>query len=141
MTNEEIKNQFLILKDNMYGNYAIYHERSTFLIQLTKFEILDLGVRFRAKLIKPLDKKQAEKTTLNNHYLSNTEFTFASAYLFPGQENSSILMGNKLMRAYCPYILWLDPELVKFVIENDEEVTEKVAEYIVFNKDWTVLKR
>lgn len=62
MTNEEIKNQFLLLKDNMHDNYAIYHERITFLIQLTKFEISDLGVRFRAKLIKPLDKGQAEKT-------------------------------------------------------------------------------
>lgn len=135
MTNEEIKNQFLLLKNNMHNSYVIYHERSTFLIQLTKFAIGDLGVRFRAKLIKPLDKKQAEKTTLNNYYLSNTEFTFSSAYLLPDQANSSILKGNKLMRAYCPYILWLDPELVKFVIDNEEEVTEKVAEYIVFNKD------
>jgi hypothetical protein len=141
ITDEEIREQFLVLKENMHDNYAIYHERSTFLVQLTKFEIGDLGVKFKAKLIKPLDSKHAEKTRLNAYYLSKTEFTFGSSYLFPYQENSSILKGDKLIRPYCPYILWLNPELVKFVIENDDEVTKKVDEYIISNMDWTVLKK
>lgn len=44
------------------------------------------------------------------------------------------------MSAYCPYILWLDPELVKFIIENEVEITQKVVDYILFDEDWTALR-
>lgn len=74
MTNEEHKIELTILKNNLVDNLAIFHERVTLLIQLTIFEIQDTQVNFQAKIIKPLDKKHAEKNNLYKHMILKNLF-------------------------------------------------------------------
>lgn len=69
MTNEEVKNQLVNLRANLHDNYAIYHERVTVLIQLTQFDILETRVNFKAKIIKPLNRKHAETNGLYHHMI------------------------------------------------------------------------
>ncbi|MBK8832165.1 MAG: hypothetical protein IPN60_15185 [Saprospiraceae bacterium] len=50
-TNQEYMKAFQLLKDKLFNNYAIYHERVTLLIQLAKFDIQESRVSFEAKLL------------------------------------------------------------------------------------------
>ena len=140
MINEEIKNKLEILKNNLFENYAVYHERVTLLVQLTAFEIAETGVNFRAKVIKPLDKSQAETNNLYKTMIAKDNISFSASYLIGQDTNTSILKENKLARPYCPFILWLDPELTRFVTDNEDEITKKIPNYILCNEDWKVLK-
>jgi hypothetical protein len=140
MTNEEHKIEFQLLKDNLINNYVIYHERVTLLLQLTVFDIEDTRVNFKAKIIKPLNKARAEENRLYHNMISKNEISFSASYLF-GKDDTSLLINNKkLGRAYCPFTLWLDPELSKFVLENEDDVTKKIPKYILWSEDWRVLK-
>ena len=140
MTNEGHKIEFQLLKDNLEDNYVIYHERVTLLLQLTLFEIQDTRVNFKSKIIKPLDKTRAEKNNLYRKMISKDEISFSASYLFGEDDTSSLLKNKKLGRAYCPFTLWLDPELSKFVLENDDEITKLIPNLILWNEDWKVLK-
>ena len=140
MTNEEIKSQLENLKENLYSNHAVYHERVTILIQLTQFDILETRVNFKAKIIKPLNRKHAETNGLYRHMISKDEIEFDASYFFGGVDNP-ILNGTKLGRPYCPFTLWLDPDLVKFVIENEDDVTRNIPKYILWDEDWTVIRK
>ena len=135
MTNEEYKKEFQILKDKLIDNLAIYHERVTLLIQLTRFDIKENIVEFEAKIIKPLDKSHAEQKRLYKHIIAKNIISFSASYQF-GDDNSSLLMNNKVGRPYCPFILWLDPELSMFVKENEDEITKQLPNLILWDKDW-----
>ena len=140
MTNKEHKIELQLLKDKLNNNYAIYHERVTLLIQLTVFEIEDTRVNFKAKIIKPLNKNHATKNYLYKHMIAKVEISFCASYLYGQDESSSILHKNKLGRPYCPFTLWLDPELANFVLYNEDEVTKRIPQYILWSEDWRVLK-
>lgn len=140
MTNEEYKIEFQSLKNGLIDNYVIYHERVTLLLQLTLFDIQETRVNFNAKIIKPLDKIRAEKNNLYRHMISKDEISFGASYFFGNDNSSSLLNNKKLGRAYCPFTLWLDPELSKFVLENGDDITKQIPKYILWSEDWTVLK-
>lgn len=140
MANEEIKKELQLLKDNLNNNYAIYHERMALLVQLTQFEIEETRVNFKAKVIKPLDKIQAETNKLYEHIIAKDDFSFNVSYLFGEKENISILKKNKLGGAYCPFTLWLDSELARFVFDNEDEITKQIPKYILWSKDWREVK-
>lgn len=140
MTNEEHKIELQLLKDQLVDNYAVYHERVTLLVQLTVFDIQDDHVNFKAKIIKPLDRSKAETNGLYQDMMSRPEISFSAPYLW-GQDESSPLLNNKrIARGYCPFMLWLDPELSRFVLNNEDEVTKEIPTYILWGKDWKVLK-
>lgn len=136
MTNEEHKIELQVLKDNLYNHLAIYHERVTVLIQITLFEIEDTRVNFKAKILKPLNKSHAEENGLYHFMIVQDEISFSASYLFGQDENTSILNKNVLGRFYCPFTLWLDPELVRFVCDNQDEVTKQIPKYILNGEDW-----
>lgn len=141
MTNQEYKTEFELLKYGLIDNYVIYHERVTLLLQLTLFDIQDTRVNFKAKIIKPLDKIRAEENNLYRHMVSKDEISFGASYQFGEIENNNPLLKNKkLGRAYCPFTLWLDPELSKFVLENEDDVTKQIPKYILWSEDWKILK-
>ena len=140
MTNEEYQYEFQLLKNNLVDSYVIYHERVTLLLQLTLFEIQETRVNFKAKMIKPLDKIRAEENNLYQHMISKEEISFSASYLFGKDDTSSLLKDKKLGRAYCPFTLWLDPELSKFVLENEDDITKQIPQYILWSEDWRVLE-
>ena len=139
MTNEEYKNEFIILKDNLIENLAIYHERITLLIQLTHFDIKENGVEFQAKIIKPLDKSHAEQNRLYKHMVTKDFISFSTSYQFGDDDNSSLLRNKKVGRPYCPFTLWLDPELSLFVNANEDDITKQLPSFILWDKDWKQL--
>lgn len=120
---------------------AIYHERVTLLVQLTEFDIQENRVDFKARIIKPLNKSHAEKHTAYRFMMSKEEIEFGSIYLIPGNESIPLLKGSFLGRPYSPFLLWLDPELTRFVLEQEDEVTSKIPSYILQGEDWRVLKK
>lgn len=140
MTNEEHKKALEILKSNLTDNLAIYHERVTLLVQLSSFEIQDTNVEFTAKIIKPLDKNLAEENHLYQVMLKMPQISFGSQYLFAMDHSIPLLNGKKIGRPYCPFSLWLDSDLSKFVLDNNDEITKQIPEYILANEDWTHLK-
>lgn len=140
MTNEETRVEIEKLKDNLKNNYAIYHERVTLLIELTSFEIEETRVNFKAKIIKPLDIEKAKPTGFYNTMKSKEEISFGASYLFGGEDSTPLLNGFRLGKPYCPFILWLDPELTQFVIDNKDEVTKQIPSYILWNEDWRVVQ-
>jgi hypothetical protein len=137
MTNQETIQALQDLKDNLYQNLAIYHERITVLVELTKFEIGENEVKFIAKIIKPLDKEEASINRMFLYMKSLNSIEFSSDY-FLGEYK--LVEGSKLGMPYCPFRLWLDPELTKFVHENDDEITRNIPPLILWSKDWRVLK-
>lgn len=139
MTNQEYVWAFQLLKDSLYENYAVYHERVTLLIQLTVFEIAEDRVRFNAKIIKPLNKSYAEDNRLYHAMMAKEEISFGAGYLFGGADNTLLLKGTKVGRPYCPFILWLDPELARFVLQNNDEITCQIPNYILWSEDWRIL--
>ncbi len=142
LTNQEYMEAFQLLKDNLFNNLAIYHERVTLLIQLTNFDILESRVNFKAKIIKPLNKKYAEANRLYQHMITNDLISFSSSYQMGNMDDSQLLLnGNKVARAYCPFILWLDPELAQFILQNEDELTSQIPNYILRDKDWRIIKR
>lgn len=141
MTNEEYKIEFQFLKENLIDNYVIYHERVTLLLQLTLFEIQETRVNFKAKIIKPLDKIRAEENNLYRHMISKKEISFGASYQFGKDNTNSLLKNKKLGRAYCPFTLWLDPQLSEFVLENEDEISKQIPKYILWSEDWNVLKK
>lgn len=141
MTNEEHKIQIQILKNNLIGNFVVYHERVTLLLQLTLFEIEDTRVNFKAKIIKPLGKIHAEKNRLYQHMIAKNEISFSASYTFGKDDKDSLIKNKKIGRAYCPFTLWLDPELSKFVFDNDDAITKQIPKYILWDEDWKVLKQ
>ena len=140
MANEEIKKELQLLKDNLNDNYAIYHERITLLVQLTQFDIEETSVNFKAKVIKPLDKIRAENNKLYKSIIAKDEFSFNASYLSGQKGNISILKKYKLGGAYCPFTLWLDTELARFALDNEDEITQQIPKYILWSKDWRALK-
>lgn len=138
MKSEDIKTQLEALKASLYKGYAVYHERITFLVQITMFECLEDRVNFKAKVIKPLDKGYAETQfeRLYKSFLNRSEFSFSATYLFGPNGGTSILKGNELGRPYCPFRLWLDPELAQFVSENNDEITKLLPKYLLCSNDW-----
>lgn len=141
MTNEEHKIQLKILKNNLIDNFVVYHERVTLLLQLTLFKKEDTRVNFKAKIIKPLDKTHAEKNRLYQYMIAKDEISFSASYLFGNDNIDSLIKNKKLGRAYCPFTLWLDPELSKFVLDNDDAITKQIPKYILWSEDWKVLKQ
>jgi hypothetical protein len=139
MTNEEYKNEFRILKEHLVDNLAVYHERVTLLVQLTRFEIKENGVEFEAKIIKPLDKSHAEQNRLYKHLIAKDFISFSTSYQYVADDQSCLLMNNKVGRPYCPFTLWLDPELSVFVMEHDDKITKQIPNLILLDKDWKQL--
>lgn len=140
MNHQEIAHQLERLKTHLADGLAIYHERVTLLIQITHFEIQETRVGFRAGIIKPLDRQHAESSPLYHHMTTLPEIKFGASFFIGTDKNTAILNGNKLGRAYCPFILWLNPELAKFVLENEDEVTRQIPGYLLTNRDWKILK-
>lgn len=140
MTNEEYKIEFQKIKDNLFNNLAIYHEKVTVLLQLTQFEIGEDGVYFKAKILKPLDRNHAEQNRMYKYMISKDEISFGASYQL-GENNEIPLLKDKIIsRPYCPFILWLDPELTKFVAINEDDITSQIPKYILWKEDWKVLK-
>jgi hypothetical protein len=138
MTNQETIHALQDLKDNLYQNLAIYHERITLLVKLTKFEIGEKSVQFSAKLVKPLYAKKAVDHPMIHYFEKRGEVFLQAAYQW-GDFN--LVNGSKLGMPYCPFTLWLDPELTKFVHENDDEITQNISPLILWDKDWRVLRK
>jgi len=136
MTNEEYKKEFQLLKDNLVDNLAIYHERITLLVQLTLFDIKEDRVEFTAKIIKPLDKSSAEKNRFYKPMLEKDIISFSASYQSVGGNGNSLLKNKKVGRPYCPFTLWLDPELSMFVKEQDDAITKQLPNLILWDKDW-----
>ncbi|MEN9549182.1 MAG: hypothetical protein RIR12_1773 [Bacteroidota bacterium] len=141
MTNEEYIKEFTRLKENLVNNLVVYHERVTILLELTTFEIGSEGVRFNAKIIKPLDKSYAERNNLYKHIVTKNEIAFSASYQFGPNDNIPLVKNKKVGRPYCPFTLWLDPELTIFVNENVDEVTKQIPNFILWDEDWKVLKK
>jgi hypothetical protein len=140
MTNKEYIREFESLKNNLTDNLAIYHERITLLIKLTVFEIGKNGVNFKAKILKPLNRTEAEQNILYKHMIEEDEISFSANYQFGTDDKTRLLNGRKVGRPYCPFTLWLDPELAKFVAENEDVITKQIPEYILWSKDWKAIK-
>ena len=140
MTNEEYKVEFQKLKDNLFENFAVYHERVTLFIQLTAFEIDETSVHFKCKIIKPLNRIHAEKNRLYQNMIAKNEITFGASYQFRNDETDSLLNNNKIGRVYCSFTLWLDPELSKFIYENEDAITKQIPDYILWDKEWRNLR-
>ena len=140
MTNEEYKIEFQKLKDNLIDNFAVYHERVTLLIQLTHFDIGDIRVNFKAKIVKPLNRNHAEKNNLYKNIIVKDEISFSASYQFSENDTIPLLKDNIVgMQPYCPFILWLDPDLTNFILENEDDITKQIPDFILWNKDWKVL--
>lgn len=136
---DKIRSELETLKANLFYNHAIYHERITLLIQILRFDILEASVNFKAKIIKPLNRIQAEKNRLYLSMIAKNEITFGASYFFSDFDNP-ILNGTKLGRPYCRFTLWTDPVLVEFVMKHDDEVTKQIPPLILWDKDWLVVK-
>lgn len=141
MTNQEYEIEFQKLKNNLFNNLAVYHERVTLLIELTEFEILETRVNFKGKIIKPLDFETVKNSRYYEWVTTTEEISFGSSYLFGEDDNNPLIKKTKIGRAYCPFTLWLDPELTKFVLENDDEITKLIPSYILWDKNWKVVKK
>ncbi len=138
MTNEEIARTLQTLKENLINNYAVFHERVSLLIQLTSFEIDSDCVNFRAQIIKPLNKEYSESDLLYKYMIGQEEIIFGSS--FSTVKGDSFIKGKKIGDIYCPFKLWLDPELTQFVLESEDHITKLIPDYILFNENWTVLR-
>jgi hypothetical protein len=136
MTNEEYISEFTQIKENLVNSLAVYHERVTILIKLTTFEIGNEGVKFKAKIIKPLNQSHAEKNNLYKHIITKEEINFSASYQFGPNDNIPLLKNKKVGRPYCPFTLWLDPELTSFIFENNDDVTKQIADLILWDEDW-----
>jgi hypothetical protein len=137
MTNQECIDTLTKLKNELIGNLAVFHERVTLLVELIEFNILEKNVQFKAKIIKPLDKEHAEKNKLYKYMINKEFISFGASYQF---YSNNLINGKKIGRPYCPFTLWLDPELTEFVKSNDDEITKKIPKFILWGEDWTVLK-
>ena len=140
MTNQEYELKFQELKNSLLNNFAIYHERVTLLVELTEFEILKTQVNFKAKIIKPLDFEMVKNSRFYEYVTSKNEISFGTSYLFGEEDIYPPLKGTEVGGVYSPFQLWLDPELTKFVLENEDEITKLIPRYILWGEDWTVVK-
>lgn len=141
MTNQEYAVKFQKLKDNLFNNLAVYHERVTLLIELTEFEILPTRVNFKAKIIKPLDFETVKNSRYYEWMTTTEKISFGSSYLFGEKDANPLIKGTTVGRPYCPFTLWLAPELAKFVSENDDEITRLIPSYILWDKNWKAVKK
>lgn len=141
MTNQEYEIEFQKLKNNLFNNLAIYHERVTLLIELTQFEILETQVNFKGKIIKPLDFERVRNSRFYEWVTTAKEISLGTSYLWGEEDKNPPLEGTTVGGAYSPFQLWLDPELTKFVLENDDEITKLIPSYILWGKDWRVVKK
>jgi hypothetical protein len=139
MTDQEHVSALTALKNELFCNRAIYHERVTLLIEFIEFEINDTRVNFKAKIIKPLNQAHAQQNNLYKHMLTKDCIKFSSKYNWPGNSDMGILKGSKLGRPYCPFTLWLDPSLTEFVSTNEDMVIKKISAKILWSQDWQVL--
>ena len=135
---KKVSSELAVLKSNLVNNHAIYHERVTLLIKLTQFDIGDTHVKCKAKLVKPLDRAHAEKSRAYRFLSRKDEIRFGVAFV--GSHGRSMVNGTKIGGPYCPFILWTDPELVNFVMANGDELTKQLPPYLLWRKDWKVLK-
>jgi hypothetical protein len=142
MTNLQHQEALQILKNNLYGNRAIYHERISILIEFLAFDILETSVKFKAKIIKPLDDEHANKRNIYKYFTDKPFIQFSASYKWSEDENSNtdILKGSTLWRPYCPFMLWLDHDLVQFVSEQNDEVTKKLDLMNGIAEDWKNLE-
>jgi hypothetical protein len=137
MSNEEHQRDFQKVKEILFNNLAIYHERITWLVQLTAFEIGEADVQFKAKILKPLNKIGAERYgNIYKKMIEKGECSFGASYQLGSNDSQPILKNNIVSRSYCPFMLWLDPELTKYVFENDDAATKQVQGFILGSKDW-----
>lgn len=135
---EKYKKDLITLRDDLINTYAVYHERVTILIKLIEFNIKGEKIDIKAKVIKPLDKNRAERNRLYKRLISKDYFNFGISYL--SLKKSSLNNKREKIRGYSSFTLWLDPELALFVLNNDDKVTRQIPEYILYGKDWQVLK-
>lgn len=141
MTNQEYAIKFQKLKNNLFNNLAVYHERVTLLIELTQFEILETRVNFKGKKIKPLNFEMVKNSRYYEWATNTEEISFGTSYLWGDEDKNPPLKGTKVGGAYSPFQCWLDPELTKFVSENDDEITKLIPSYILWDKNWKVVKK
>lgn len=132
MTKKEHQLALQQLKDNLKDNLAVYHERITLLIKLTAFDIDDNAVNFKARIIKPLDREIAADNRLFADLGEMDEFSFGAAF----SENHPLIRGNVIGRPYCPFRLWLDPELADFINNHNDAVTKEVAGSLYSKNGW-----
>jgi hypothetical protein len=123
MTDQEHVAALYALRDQLYCNCAIYHERVTLLIKFISFSIGDTQVSFEAEIIKPLHANHALQNNLYKYMLAKKAISFSCRYNWPGDP-------------YSPFILWLDPELVAYVSKHNDDVTKLVAGKILYGEDW-----
>jgi hypothetical protein len=94
-------------------------------------------VQFKAKIIKPLNKIAAERYgNIYKKLIEKGEFSFGASYQLGSNDSQPILKNNIVSRPYCSFTLWLDPELTKYVFENEDAATTQVQGYILGSKDW-----
>ncbi|MBS9768027.1 MAG: hypothetical protein KGV44_10890 [Flavobacteriaceae bacterium] len=108
--------------ENLYENKIVYHERITRIVRLEDLEVTEEG--FRAKAIQEkviLSKFQQERcrklNTLEKVRNSPRQWTFSGTW------EGAIISEKPLSIAmpYVSFVLWIEPDLVKYI--------EKLAEY------------
>lgn len=141
MTNQDFVKKLQKLKNNLFNNLAVYHERVTLLVELTEFEILETQVNFKGKKIKPLNFEMVKNSRYYEWATNTEEISVGVTYLWGDENKNSLIKGSTIGRPYCSFILWLDPELAKFVSENDDEITKQIPSYILNSGNWKAVKK
>jgi len=115
--------QILALK----GKNAIYHERITLLIEILDVSEEDGFFKFEARIIKPLNLTQAEKSSFYKKLAQRESFIFGAKYQPEGAMMTSHFEKFKILGPYCPFTLWFNPELVKYVENSCDEESKYIA--------------
>ncbi len=72
------------------------------------------------------------------------DISFCASYQFGDNDKIPLLKDKEVGRPYCPFTLWLDPELTRFIAENEDEITKQIPDFILWGEnwgeDWRVLK-
>jgi hypothetical protein len=136
MTDIEHVKALTEIRNELHNNRAIYHERVTLLIEFISFRIAATRVSFEARIIKPLNVTHAHRNNLYKFMASKESIKFSCAYTWPGESRSIISQPFKLSRPYCPFLLWLDPELVAYVSHQGDEVTKVIGHKLLMGEDW-----
>ena len=115
--------QILALK----GQRAIYHERVTMLIEILDVSEKDGYYGFEARIVKPLNPEQAERSGLYKKLIQKPSFQFGTKYKPLGELSLPYIEKHKIRGPYCPFMLWFNTELVKSVENSSGEESKMIA--------------
>jgi hypothetical protein len=83
--------------------------------------------RFEARVLKPLNKRLAEKSGLYKKLVQKESFEFGAKYPQAGEIALTHFEKFKIWGFYCPFTLWFDPDLVGLVENSEDEERKRIA--------------